>query len=109
MNGIIEIALRTKTSVNTIKIVRCVSLLRSNCKQDENIRGNFIPIYKFPYIIPFSIINRLKLYQTALTAVSLPVAICLNQLNHISSSAVQFTAALGKIYSLIQVTIKKYL
>lgn len=106
MNGIIQIALKTKACTSTVKIVRSISLLSNNFKQDENVKKDFIPVYKFPYIRPFSIINRLKVYQTALTAVSVPAAICLNQLNQISSDAVEFTAALGKNYFLTELIVK---
>ncbi|XP_018563872.1 transmembrane protein 186 [Anoplophora glabripennis] len=95
MNGIIQITSKTRASTNIIKLVRCVSLFSGNCKKNEKIQGNFIPVYKFPYILPFSMINRLKVYQTALTAISIPVTVCLNQLDQISSGAVQFTVALG--------------
>lgn len=56
----------------------------------------FIPIYKFPYIRVFSVVNRLKLYQTVLTVVTVPVAITLSQVDIISKDMVFATMLLGR-------------
>ncbi|KAJ8923176.1 hypothetical protein NQ315_001730 [Exocentrus adspersus] len=72
---------------------RCTST--STVPQGEEKSTDYVPVYKLPYIIPFSLVNRLKVYQTALTVITVPAAAALNQLHHISSEAVMYTAALG--------------
>ncbi|KAJ8979414.1 hypothetical protein NQ317_015846 [Molorchus minor] len=79
----------------TKALYRNISLLTVKYKQNENHEKNFVPVYKFPYIVPFSLINRLKVYQTVLTVTSIPGIVILNQLNYVSSGYVDFTAALG--------------
>lgn len=74
--------------------------LREEQKTDVN---NFIPIYKFPYIRIFSVINKLKLYQTVITAAAVPSAILLTATNVVAPDAVLVTCGIGKhIFSFFQ-------
>jgi hypothetical protein len=75
--------LRTSTSCRLIKQL-------SNIKQSD-----FRTVYKFPYVRGVGLINRLKLYQTALTSVTVPGVTVLNQLGVTSSDSVLFTGIIG--------------
>lgn len=55
-----------------------------------------ITVYKFKYILPLAIVNRLKYYQTVTTGVFLPSAMVLNQLNVIDNPTLQLFAALSR-------------
>ncbi|KAJ8929803.1 hypothetical protein NQ314_017400 [Rhamnusium bicolor] len=85
----------TQRSTSIIRSLRCISLFANNCKQNENRTENFVPVYKFPYIRQFSLINRLKIYQTVLTVTSVPATVILNYLDYASSDLAEFAAALG--------------
>ncbi|KAJ8957435.1 hypothetical protein NQ318_004915 [Aromia moschata] len=74
---------------------RSISIFANKYKQSNKTRETFTPVYKFPYIVPFSIINRLKIYQTGLTTAGIPAMVILNQLNYVASDAIYFTAILG--------------
>lgn len=51
---------------------RFTAVSYSNYKQTETVSQKYTPIYSFPYIKVFAFINRLKLYQTGITLVSIP-------------------------------------
>ncbi|XP_060523333.1 transmembrane protein 186 [Cylas formicarius] len=61
----------------------------------ENEGGKYIPVYNFPYIRPFTVVNRLKLYQTVLTGISVPGGAILSQLGCVSWDTAQSTTLLG--------------
>lgn len=65
----------------------------SNSSSTEN--SGFIPVYKFPAVRVLSTINRLKLYQSGLTAVAIPTSIALNQLGILAQDGLHFTIGLG--------------
>lgn len=65
----------------------------------ENESKDYKTIYKFPFIQLFGTINRLKLYQTALTGITIPSSIILKQMDIIETGEVFFTAYLGKFNS----------
>ncbi|CAG9857092.1 unnamed protein product [Phyllotreta striolata] len=60
--------------------------------QDET---KYKTIYKFPYIKQFVLMDRIKLYQTSVTALCAPFSIILHQLDYISGDVVGFIWALG--------------
>lgn len=53
-------------------------------------------IYKLPYILPLSLINRSKYYQSVLTATSLPLSSLLNQIGVLDIEIVKLVALVGK-------------
>ncbi|XP_023014327.1 transmembrane protein 186 [Leptinotarsa decemlineata] len=57
--------------------------------------GNYTPVYKFPYIRPLAVVNRLKLYQTILTATSVPAVAIMTQMNYVDVDALKATCFLG--------------
>jgi hypothetical protein len=78
--------LRTSTSCQLIKQL-------SNIKQSD-----FRTVYKFPYVRGVGLINRLKLYQTALTSVTVPGVTVLNQLGVTSSDSYFSNRLVGIVY-----------
>nr|CAI5818135.1 unnamed protein product [Callosobruchus analis]CAI5820076.1 unnamed protein product [Callosobruchus analis] len=77
------------------RIHATIKLLTANSKYIERENRNFIPVYKFPYIRPLALVNRLSLYQIAATITSLPVAVLLNYNQIIGPGEVQLIAGLG--------------
>ncbi|CAH1109832.1 unnamed protein product [Psylliodes chrysocephalus] len=80
-------------------------------KTDSQQKITYTTVYKFPYIRPFSVLNRLKFYQTVLTGIAVPTSCMLNQLNFISTGAFQVICSLGlsgclTLYGLGYLTIK---
>lgn len=47
--------------------------------------GEWIPIYKFPYIVPCRIFARAKLHMTIMMTTILPASYFINAGNHIKS------------------------
>lgn len=68
------------------------------CTNVSNSKSSFIPIYKFPYIRAAGLVNRLKVYQSGLTLVSIPGSIMLCNLGLISADSVITTFVLGKTF-----------
>lgn len=76
-------------------ILRNVNSFNINIRRTKTENNEYIPIYKFPYIRMFSLVNRLKFFQTALTGVAVPTSIVCHQFNVVDFDGVLFTAALG--------------
>lgn len=62
----------------------------------RNVSGEYVTIYKFPYIRVASLVNRLKIYQTAATVVSIPGSVVLYQNGLLNIDAVLTCWIFGK-------------
>lgn len=62
-----------------------------------NSAEDFVTIYKLPYIVPLSMINRLKYYHTVLTATALPISTLLYELNVTDVEILQIVASIGML------------
>ncbi|CAG9832961.1 unnamed protein product [Diabrotica balteata] len=69
--------------------------LLSSDQNNKTSKSNFNTIYKFPLIKYFSVINRVKFYQTVLTGITLPSSFALNLLNFISTETLQVISIIG--------------
>lgn len=57
---------------------------------------DYVTLYKFPYIIPLSMINQMKHYHTVLTAAALPFSSLLYGLNIFDGDTVKLVASIGR-------------
>lgn len=91
--------LRLNTRSFLLSCPKTTKVCRTNLATNDsgNVKSDYIPIYKFQYIHIAAIINRLKLYQTALTAVTIPGSIVLSNFDMISFNNVINCAAVGKV------------
>ncbi|CAH1986415.1 unnamed protein product [Acanthoscelides obtectus] len=101
MLSLVKCCLQPKslTAVKKLEFQKCCSihtgirLLSANNIQHPD--KDFVPVYKFPYVRPLAVVNKLALYQTVLTATSIPVALLLKYTGIIGAPEVQLIAALG--------------
>lgn len=84
-------------SFNILRNLYRVNVSRCYFYCTKKSSENFIPVYKFPYIRVAGVVNRLKFYQTTLTAISVPTAFILGACNLISGESFLITAAYGEI------------
>lgn len=77
------------------RVKRTINYMRVNYSTNNEVE-NFITIYKFPYIRPMSMINRMKFYQTALTGVFIPLYGLLYTVNIVGDEMVQLIATFGR-------------
>lgn len=57
--------------------------------------AEFDTVYKFPYILPLAVLNKLKYYQTFLTVTTLPLSTLLYNVNLCDIEVVQYMAIFG--------------
>lgn len=69
----------------------------SSHKQINSSLSKYTPIYSFPYIKVIAFVNRLKLYQTGLTLVSIPSSIIASYFELLGSEAVASVFVVGKV------------
>ncbi|XP_017786894.1 PREDICTED: transmembrane protein 186 [Nicrophorus vespilloides] len=62
------------------------------CSKPNN---DFVPVYFFPFIKTFSIVNRIKYYQSAATAGGIPLSVILNQASVITLDQTIATVFVG--------------
>lgn len=74
------------------KVNECFSSLNFS---SINSAEDYVTVYKFPYIIPLSMVNRMKYYQTVLTATSLPFSLVLYKLNILDAEILKLVASIG--------------
>lgn len=72
----------------------------SRNKHIEADAQKYTPIYSYPHIKLFALINRLKLYQTGITLVSIPSSVVAASLNILTAEHVFSVSAIGKLYFL---------
>lgn len=61
----------------------------------DPIQEDFITVYKFPYIISASLVNRLKFYHSVLTVTSVPTSVLLSKMSFMDMETVQLLATTG--------------
>lgn len=76
---------------------RCGALSYSNSKQIESSVQKYTPIYSYPQVQIFALINRIKLYQTGITIVGIPVSCIAASLDILSTEYVLYVSAIGKL------------
>lgn len=84
----------------TPRYFSATSTMLCNAKREESeVKGQntqeFTTIYKFPYIRAIGIVNRLKIFQGAATAVAIPASLMLSNLGIIDSEVVMAFSILG--------------
>lgn len=57
----------------------------------------FETVYKFPYILPLSMVNRLKYYQTVVTVSFLPTSALIYKMNYLDIEMLKIIGSLGKL------------
>ncbi|KRT80906.1 hypothetical protein AMK59_6059, partial [Oryctes borbonicus] len=79
------------------KNVRLLCSEKSAVNNETPARKNieFVPVYQLPSIRVFSVLNRLKLYQTIITLTAIPVVLTFNGIGFVSKEAVLTTVFIG--------------
>lgn len=68
------------------------------CKNVSSTSPNeFVPVYKFPYIRAAGLLNRLKFYQAAATAVSVPASVVLYNAGFVNVDTLTAVWTIGKL------------
>lgn len=95
MNRILKFVQRL-SSVHP-KIGRKFNHLTSFNYSTTNSAEDYVTLYKFPYIVPLSMINRLKYYHTVLTATTLPFSALLYELNITDAEILKTVASISML------------
>uniref|UniRef100_A0A6P7G718 Transmembrane protein 186 n=1 Tax=Diabrotica virgifera virgifera TaxID=50390 RepID=A0A6P7G718_DIAVI len=72
-----------------------VRLFSSDQNNTQSSKSNFNTVYRLPFIKYFSVINRVKFYQTVLTGITIPTSFALNLMNLISTETFQVISIIG--------------
>lgn len=80
-----------------------------NANESLNKYGNnYQMIYKFPYIVQCRTVSRLKIYQTAITSIAIPVAGYLTHVGTVDIQGFLATASIGGLATVMLVVMGEF-